>query len=625
MNQDILLSKIVPNSTDTTWAQAYTTLNVYITLSIENEQSKTPVTTHGKDLLEKLQREFFALDDKSLDNIKNAVGNVSKTIGEEYKYSIIVGAIVSNILYIVIASEGQVVIRRGGKSGVIAHGIERQLHGFSGKLKHDDIVVLQTGDFAKKIPLNSLSEYLTTTDVSQIAENITPLIHEHSKGTEGAIILQYKDLSGTEKPEAEEFDLSEAEENEPVSKDDEKSYEHENLWTKPAHENRNIEELVDEKQQEYQDDEKKSRHLPKLPFPSINFRNKKILIAGAVLVLIAILIGGISIQSSRQNDQKREAEFGQIYEPAKKKFDEGASLATLNKTLALEDLSSASNMTKEALSKYKEGSSEYKKLTNLQSQIDEKISSLGGGGSAKNVKEFLKPNDDIKSITSITARAGELVILDGDGEKVVRVNTSGKLGKSYDIEAKDSYVASDDKFIYTMGSSVTRIDKGNGDVSVVLKEVNKGEAFDIFGSNLYVLEGSDILKYKAPSETSTSYFTDKPKFESKPTHMSISGSIWIVEENGTLSRFTKGVKDDFEVTGLQAPFSSGSLLYADPDISNIYVMDVKNQRVVKLTDKGEFQTQYEGSFIKNANSFAIDEENDVGYVLNNNVITSFDL
>lgn len=619
MNQDILLSKIVSNSTDTTWAQAYTTLNVYITLSIECKETKDSVATYGKELLEKLQREFFALDQKTLDNIKKAVGNVSEGIKETYSYSILVGTIVQDIFYIVIASDGQVVIKRGDKVGTIARGITGELHGFSGKLMHDDIVILQTGDFAKKIPLSTLSEYLSAPDVSEISENITPLIHEGSKGTEGAIVLQFKDIpksySAHESQPSE--DLTGPESQSPET-------EHENLWTKPPHENRNIEELINEEETIEEEPPKDTKKFALPSLPHINVMDKRILIIVAVLALVGVLAGGIFFQTSRQNAQKREAEFEKIFQPAKNKFEEGSSLASLNASLALEDLRSSLEMTNNALKGYEQGSGEYEKLSQLKAEIEKKIESLGGGGEAKNIKEFLKTGDELKSITAITARGGELVVLDKEGEQVIRVDSDGSLGKSYDLESSDSFIAGDDRFIYTLGSSVTRIDKGNGNVTVVLEEA-EGSTIDIFGSNFYLLNGKDILKYRAPSETSSSYFTTNPGFQSTPTSFSISGSVWVMEENGTLTRFTRGVRDDFEVSGLKAPFSKGSVVYADPDADNVYVMDTTNQRVVGITLDGEFVKQYEGSFIKNATSFAIDEENNVGYVVSNGIITSFDL
>lgn len=625
MNQDILLSKIVPNSTDTAWAQAYTTLNVYITLSIERVEGKTSVATYGKELLEKLQREFFALDEKNLDNIKKAVGNVSTTIEGGYLYSILVGAIVSDILYIVIASEGQVIIKRGNKTGSIATGVENELHGFSGKLKHDDIVIIETGDFNKKLPLDGLTEHLNTNDVLQIAENITPIIHGESKGTESAIILQFKNLTGIPESAQQDFESNEEDISEPQVEEPTHDYAKENLWTKEIKENDGIEDIANENDSDREYPQENSRRkLPSFSIPKINFASKKIIIIAVVILLVGVLVGGIALQTKKADDTKRVGEFTKIYNPAKSRFDEGVNLEPLNKTLALEEFTAASSLVRDALSKFPEGSDEHKKLADLQSQIDAKVSEIGGGGSAKNIKELFKPSGDIKSIDAITAKGGSLLILDSSGKQVVVISDKGAAGKSYDIKSSDTFISADDKFIYTMGKTATSIDRGNGKVTEIAKSI-KGSSFDIFGSNLYTLDGKDVLKYRAPGYDSSSYFTVTPSFKSDPVDMAISGPVWILEENGTIERFTKGKKDDFELSGLTALVGEGAKIYADSDLTNVYILDVKNQRVVVVGDDGDFITQYEGSFIKGATSFAIDEEKKIGYVLKSDTVYSFDL
>ncbi len=625
MNQDILLSKIVPNSTDTTWTQAYTTLNVYITLSIEKEGGKGNVTPYGKELLEKLQREFFALDDKSLENIKKAVGNVSQGIDEGYSYSILVGAIVNDVLYIVIASNGQVIIKRQGKIGVIANGVENELHGFSGKLQHDDIVVFETGDFSKKIPLENISEYLTSTDVSQIAENITPLVHENSKGTEGAIILQYKDLSGIGHSEHNEFVLEEEElevKDEPEEAHEEKNIA-EHVWTTPPRENRNIEDLSDTNEG-YESPQENKPAFPFVTIPQVNFANKKMLIVLVVALLVVALGGSIFYQVYQKGQAQKEAEFQKVFSPIQSKFDEGTNLENLNKSLALEDFSAVSKMIDDALSKYPKGSSEYQKLTDLKQKVEGKISNDGGGSSAKNIKEFIKTGDKLKSITAIINKGGTLLVLDHDGKQVATITLDGKIKKTYNINEDASYLSADDKFIYAMGGGVVSIDRGNGNTQTIIKSI-KGTSFDIFGSNIYTLADNDVLKYKAPSYDGVSYFTDKPSFKSTPYDISISGPIWVLEAGGTIERFTKGKNDDIAITGLAGPIADEAKIYADSDNNNVYILDVKNQRVVVLNDKGEYQTQYEGSFIKNSTSFAIDEKNKKGFVLSGNTVFSFDL
>lgn len=625
MNQDILLSKIVPNPTDNTWAQAYTTLNVYMTLSIEKLDGKSPVTPYGKEILEKLQREFFALDEKTLENIKKAVSNVAKTIEEGYTYSIIVGAIVKDILYIVIASEGQVVIKRGEKVGVVATGTEGQLHGFSGKLKHDDIIILQTGDFCKKIPLSTLSDQLSSNDVLQIAETITPLIHGESKGTEGAIILQYKNMHPEEKDFFED-ENDEMDENENVEVEEEKQ----NLWDKPSYENKNPEEELEDTHDSevYEDtpysEEKNRRKLPSISLPKINFANRKIIISAVIALLIVLLIGGIALQTMKSNQAKKEAAFSKVFEPLDQKVKDAEEMQKLNKTLALSEYNDLLSLINNTLSKYDKGSEEYQKLSDLKSQVESKISEIGGGGSAKNVREFVKAGDKIKSISKITAKGGGLLLLDSTGKQVATVKDDGTIGKTYDINTSANFISADDKYIYVMGTGVKSIDRGNGNIKDVMKKID-GTAFDIFGSNLYTLNGDDINKYKAPSYDASSYFTDKPSFKSTPQDMSIAGPVYVIESDGSAESFTKGVKDDFAVTGLAGPIGEGAKIYADSDLNNVYVMDVKNQRVVVFDEKGGFITQYEGDFIKDANSFAIDEQNKVGYVLKSNIVYSFDL
>lgn len=629
MNQDILLSKIVPNPTDNTWTQAYTTLNVYITLSIEKETTQTPVTAYGKEVLEKLQREFFALDEKTLENIKKAVSNVTKNIEEEYNYSIIVGAISADVLYIVIASEGQVVIKRGEKVGVVATGVKNELRGFSGKLKHDDIIILETGDFNKKIPTEEISQQLESNDVLQIAENITPLIHESSKGTEGAIILQFKNLQAahlsddTAVEDIEDTTVDEITDEKPYQQEEEKEEYQENLWTKPTKEAVAEEDNNPDTLNDYISEPKK-RRLPSISIPKINIASKKLIIIGAILLLVLVLAGGIFYQINSSNNAKAEAEFAKVYDPAKAKFDEAVELESLNKTLALEEFNVALQMTDEALANFNEGTSQHKRLADLKSQIQTRISELGGGGSAKNVREFVKTSDEIKSITSITAKGGTLLVLDSTGQQVATISEDGKIDKTYDIETNAKFISADDRYIYAMGDTVVSIDRGNGNVKEVMDEI-EGESFDIFGSNLYTLGDGDVLKYVAPAYQGTSYFTDEPNFDSNPIDITISGPIFVLKENGSVDRFTRGAQDDFELNGLTAPISSDSKIYADPDLENIYIMDVKNQRVVVFNDEGEFVTQYEGSFIKGATSFAINEENEIGYVVKNNVVYGFDL
>ena len=623
MNQDILLSKIVPNATDTTWSQAYTTLNVYMTLSIENKNATSPITSFGKELLEKLQREFFALDDKNLEHIKKAVSNVTTTITPDYKYSIIVGAIVKNILYIVTSSNGTVVIKRGQKIGTIARGEEGVLIGFSGQLLHNDVVVFQTGDFSEKISPSSLQEYLSSSDVSQIAENITPLIHDNSKGTEAAIIIQYKDLSTIQKEGSDvEFEIvkphSDVDKEPQESKDDEISAE--KLWTKSADQ---IDKNIEEANEETLGEDETINQNDKRKFQSFNFANRK-MIGIIIIILIIFLAGGIFYQKQQQEAKARALEFEKVYNPSKGNFDNALSTASINKSEAVSLLTETLKTLNDSLSKFPENSEEYKKLKALKVDIEKNIEKIGGGSSVANLKEIIKANSTLKSIDNVTFKGGDIVIASNTDKKVAIIE-AGKIKEEFETEDAISFLSSDDKFIYVLGSKgITQIDRGNGNLKVLVKNA-KGIAFEVFSSNLYTLQEDDIRRFRTPSYQDASYFAESVDFEATPIDMSISGSIFVLENGGKIERFTKSKKDDFTTKGITATFSDNAKIYTDGEFENIYILDLKNQRVVSLNNNGEFQNQYEGSFLKDAKSFAIDEKGKTCYVVANNILYSFDL
>ena len=65
--------------------------------------------------------------------------------------------------------------------------VQNVVTGFSGPLQHNDVLILQTHDFATKIPLTTLRENIATSNISEMAENLAPLLHEGATGAEAAI------------------------------------------------------------------------------------------------------------------------------------------------------------------------------------------------------------------------------------------------------------------------------------------------------------------------------------------------------------------------------------------------------------------------------------------------------
>ncbi|RJQ27431.1 hypothetical protein C4577_01205 [Candidatus Parcubacteria bacterium] len=613
MKGDILLSKIVANATETGWSQVYSTLNLYVVISIKREHAKNTIATLGKDVLEKLQREFFALDEKNLESIKASVENTIKSLEENVDCSIILSTIIQNTLYIVIAGQGYVIVKREDKIGIVAEGEEGEINGFSGPLKDNDSIIIETADFYKKVSVDKLSSLLDTLDILDAAENIAPSIHRDSRGTEASIILKYK----TGKMEDDGNEIAEKKEEEDVISDNPGR-----RLNKQSIANK-IQNILPSKTIF------KRFSFEWLKLPAIG--GKKSIILFFIIVLIGALGASIVIEKNRQQQKQQEQEFKAIIDPAQQKYSGALSILNLNKSLAVSELTEVQKMLNDAKNKFENGSNERKKIENLLAEVNNKIDDLDQGIKISTEVLFDSQKDEkVKTIDLVSTKGNSLVVVNKNNGAVLFFSTKGSLQKTLQSAIKDVKIASSDKsYVYLLsGDGIYRLDKEKTKPERIIKNVSGGAvAIDNFLGNIYILNSqeNDIEKYVSSGFNKSSYFTNEVDFSSEPVSFSIDSSIWIIQADGKIRKFTKGKEESFSVKGLVTPFGNSLSIYTDKDMSNVYVLDKQSARIVSIGKDGDYVNSYKWDSLKDADSFAIDEANKKGYVVADNKLYSFDL
>lgn len=591
MEANILLSKIVTSPTDTTWSQAYSTLNLYVVLSIRSENPKDNIVTEGKDLLEKVQREYFSLDEKDLKNIKKSVENAVGDTSQQIEISLVLATVNNNIAYIVIANGGSAILKRGGKLGTVAKGEAGAAVAFSGELLPDDVVILETQDFSKKVPIQKLSETLDALSVSEISENLAPLIHDNPTGTEAAIVLQYKAVEGAARAET------------PKEKEEER-----------------MEEEREDKKESFLLTLVGKLKIPGLPFfTNYSFGRKKIIIISIVLLLI-LLMGSIMFERSRQESARRAELFSEIIAPAQRKFDEAQALASLNKGLAIEEFESIKTILDDNRDKFKQGSDERKKLDEFIGRVENKIGILSAGSTVSNQKVIFE------NVTFVNFRDEALVASDKDG-KIFLLSTNGKSEKEIDSKNRNvKAIAANKTVVFLFGESgITRSTKSSGSTSTVVDDPEETASLDIFGANLYGLniDEKTIDKYQGSSFTRADYLVEDVKLEN-PSSMTIDGSIWVIDE-GRIRKFTRGKEDSFTISGLTGKLSSDSQIFTSIDYSNIYILDKTAAKIISISKDGEVKNQYVWPELSKSSSFTVGEEGKKVYVVIDSKLYSFSL
>ena len=350
MDNNVSFSKIVATPTLNSWSQAYNAGKLFAVLSLEKIQ-ETPTEIEslnilGKDLLERLEQEFFAIEDKNLESIKKAVSAVFENTVENVTISFAAGALVNNILYLFGLGNAKVFIKRAGTLGLALNpeSIDsKDIVSSSGFLKEKDLIVLTTDAFSQVITQSDLDANLNDTEPSEITESLAPKIHKAENGKISAIVIKYKNPlvedildEGTEVNQPEKIVQEEEKIEKPVSR----FYEYLSLFKS------------------------------KFGKPNTQFHLTKRLFLALAIVIVGILIFSVFFAIQQQNNAKIMALFTQVYPQALKKYDEGQSLVDLNKTYARNSFLSAQKILNDNKDKFPIKSKEAIQTQDLLKKID---------------------------------------------------------------------------------------------------------------------------------------------------------------------------------------------------------------------------------------------------------------
>lgn len=348
MDNSISFSKIVATPTLNSWAQAYNAGKLFAVLSLEKTQDVVQdlesLNMFGKSLLEKLEQEFFTLEDKNLESIKKAIHNTFEKTVEGINISFASGVFINDILYLFSKGHGKIFIKRNGNFGLVLDSKDgKDIVSSSGFIKNNDYIVLATSAFSEVIPNNDLKFFLNDSLPSEISESLAPKIHKAENGKISAIVIKYGNPQILEEPMAtDETEGTKEEIREEVT--DEKSI-------SPF---------------------EKYLILLKSKFkrPNIRFDPTKKLFLVVAIIIVGILISSIFFAIQKQNNAKIQALFAQIYPEAQKKYEEGESLLDLNKNLARDSFLASEKILKDNKNEFSEESKESTQIQDLLKKVE---------------------------------------------------------------------------------------------------------------------------------------------------------------------------------------------------------------------------------------------------------------
>lgn len=599
-------SKLVSTPSESSWSQVYNAGNLFatLTLSKSNEIDDLPLNTIGKSIFSNLEAEFFTLEKKDLQNIKNAILKSLESIPERVDVDLTCAFFKENFLYIFISGRGKIIMRRDGKTGTLLENDseDKKLLTASGILENNDLVILQTIEFANDVPSTALASALELEQPNDIAEALSPSMHEKDDGRQAAIIINYKTPTESTTIEDENiFDRidtgSDKTEEELVNIKDPTIIEDVDFNESPVL-NSEIDDKPEIPVHHYTENPatntsfslKLNRFVgsifKKSRFSGMSHRRKFYL--SIVIVIFIILATSIILAKQKQENSKTQELFESIYTPALKDYEDGKSIESINETFARDEFLSARNKLNEADGLFKKGSKEDKKIQELQAKIDTEL------GTVENT-----------IITNV---------------KEIKINSDTLLGALDENKSALDVVVYENSIYILTNDAIINIDNNKKIISNA-KDWIKPVALSTYQGNFYVLDQENgIIKFTAGSDGfgKSFFFKTKPSNINDAVSMSIDGSIWVLFKDGTIFQYTKGESDGFRVKGLDKPFKNPAKIFTSADTESVYVLDNGNSRIVKLGKDGNFEEQYVTDIIKSAKAFEVQESNNKILILSGN-------
>jgi hypothetical protein len=567
-------AKLVATPTDTTWSQAYNAGNVFVCISLTSEEESEEISLQaiGKELFNVLQSEFFTLQEKNTATIKAAIETSLVQIPEQVTVGLTLAYFKDNTLFVFIAGNGKIVMKRGEKIGTLLakQGSDDSLSSASGFLGNTDTIILETGQFAKSISQETLTQALELALPTDIVEALSPEMHKQANGAQAAIVIASR---GALLPDMVEE--NEADDDDPLL---------ETLAsTPPTPETLEQEQL--EAPPEPVEKKRKKLNLPKMPtfHFHFSFNHRRKLFLNIALILAFLLILSIFFTMKKYHDDKEKALFQSIYPQAQQYYSEGKGLATVNASLSQDSYKKAQTLLQNGEPKFDKGSKDYQQIADLLSQVEGSLQSNTAGQST--------------NVTSVQP----------DAHSILAVEESTGSGLAFGQDTNTIYVITTNK--------ITSVSKSDGSTNDIIKNNNywsAPQAIVPYDGNIYVLDQKNgLLKFVPGGDGygKSSYFKSGAPDLSSATGMAIDGSVWLLFKNGTIDQYTSGTSNNLQVSGLLKPMTNPTKIVTDITLEGLYVLDPGNSRIVKFDKTGKYQNAYSASVLSTAKDFTVDETN----------------
>lgn len=364
-------------------------------------------------------------------------------------------------------------------------------------------------------------------------------------------------------------------------------------------------------------------------------KNIALVIMGAVVVLIASILLGISqISHSKNNEQilsileeveikKSSAEAALLYGNDR----QAASLvAEARKLLSSIDTSKTDKEIRDK--KTETAKSLFEIYTKIQKiKILNDITPVLSGGEAFTEGVFITHIIGTLDVSYIFTNQGEIYNINPQEKEVSKSGVWKETG-----EIKSLAYMGDGRILvqslepapnlYVLDTNRKEVEK----VDIVWNnpETPKQSVIPYF-TRIYTLDTRDRQIYKHQKFGNrylkgVAWLNDNTVDLSDAVAMAIDGSIWVATSSGRVYKLTGGKREKIDLSFIDPPLNSPSFIWTNIDSNLVYIVDPPTRRIVVIEKDGTLKRQYVSEKFDNLSEIAVSTTLKRIYVLNRNDI-----
>ena len=145
---------------------------------------------------------------------------------------------------------------------------------------------------------------------------------------------------------------------------------------------------------------------------------------------------------------------------------------------------------------------------------------------------------------------------------------------------------------------------------------------------LYLVDQNENQIYRYPRAEGgfgekTAWLKEENLNLSSTKNLTINENVFI-NNNAELIKLFRGKRQPFSIEETATPIVLDKI-HTEQGITNLYILDKTNSRIIKLDADGNIISQYYNEKIATANDFSVSEENNLIYISNENGVESFNM